>query len=137
MDKIQQIRKEIERRKDYISVTHFAEELLSFLDTHPLERASQRGKGNHNQGGLNMAEDCRKCFFFEKVNGEDWPEGLPYHCKYTRSLFSQQELDNGIMGKHCRPFDAFCPKDAPNEVVSKILEWDGEDYEGYFSQYLR
>lgn len=33
MDKIEKIRQEIERRKNYISVTHFAEELLSFLDT--------------------------------------------------------------------------------------------------------
>ena len=33
MDKIARIRQEIERRKGYISVTHFAEELLSFLDT--------------------------------------------------------------------------------------------------------
>lgn len=33
MDKIEKIRQEIERRKGYISVTHFADELLSFLDT--------------------------------------------------------------------------------------------------------
>ena len=33
MDKIARMRQEIERRKGYISVTHFAEELLSFLDT--------------------------------------------------------------------------------------------------------
>lgn len=33
MTTIEKIRAEIERRKGYISVTHFAEELLSFLDT--------------------------------------------------------------------------------------------------------
>lgn len=34
------IRAEIERRKGYISVTHFAEDLLSFLDTLPDEPVS-------------------------------------------------------------------------------------------------
>lgn len=34
------IRREIERRKEYISVTHFAEDLLSFLDTLPDEPVS-------------------------------------------------------------------------------------------------
>lgn len=33
MDKIEKIRQEIERRRGYISVTHFVEELLSLLDT--------------------------------------------------------------------------------------------------------
>ena len=33
MTDIEKIRQEIERRKDYISVTHFAEELLAFIDS--------------------------------------------------------------------------------------------------------
>jgi len=33
MDKIEKIRQKIERLKGYISVTHFAEELLSFIDS--------------------------------------------------------------------------------------------------------
>lgn len=38
------IRAEIERRKGYISVTHFAEDLLSFLDTLP-DESEQPTKG--------------------------------------------------------------------------------------------
>lgn len=40
MNTIDKIRAEIERRKGYISVTHFAEDLLSFLDTLPDEPVS-------------------------------------------------------------------------------------------------
>ena len=35
------LKAEIERRKGYISVTHFAEELLSFIDSLPAEKPSE------------------------------------------------------------------------------------------------
>jgi flagellar biosynthesis/type III secretory pathway protein FliH len=41
MNDIEKIRQEIERRKGYISVTHFAEELLSFIDSLPEEKPSE------------------------------------------------------------------------------------------------
>ena len=41
MSDIERIRQEIERRKGYISVTHFAEELLAFIDSLPEEKPSE------------------------------------------------------------------------------------------------
>lgn len=40
MSNIEKIRQEIERRRGYISVTHFAEELLAFIDSLPEEKPS-------------------------------------------------------------------------------------------------
>ena len=45
------IRAEIERRKGYISVTHFAEDLLSFLDTLPDE--SEQPTRGYDEAYLN------------------------------------------------------------------------------------
>lgn len=65
MDKIEKIRKAIERRKGYISVTHFAEELLSFLDTlseepdKSLEKAAVNFAHFYDQGTCDgIAKDC-------------------------------------------------------------------------------
>lgn len=41
MSNIEKIKAEIERRKGYISVTHFAEELLAFIDSLPEEKPSE------------------------------------------------------------------------------------------------
>lgn len=41
MNNIEKIRQEIERRKGYISVTHFAEDLLAFIDSLSEEKPSE------------------------------------------------------------------------------------------------
>ena len=58
MDKIARLRQEIERRKGYISVTHFAEELLSFLDTLSAEPDQSLA-----EAAIDFADNARKELF--------------------------------------------------------------------------
>ena len=82
--------------------------------------------------------NCRNCIYFEEVSGEEWPENLPYHCKRNRTLFSQEDLDNGRMGVYCRLWDAFIPKDSTPEQIKYAQRWqdmgynDQPDYYEYF-----
>lgn len=60
MDKIARLRQEIKRRKGYISVTHFAEELLSFLDTlseEPDKSLEEEISRTYHDGSVTDTED--------------------------------------------------------------------------------
>ena len=82
--------------------------------------------------------DCKGCLFFEIVKGNEWPDKLPYHCKRSKALYTQEELDSGEMGRHCRLWDAYIPKDATQEQIDKAVRWQNmsyyeqPDYHDYF-----
>lgn len=82
--------------------------------------------------------DCRKCLYFEEVHGEEWPENLPYHCKRNRTLYAQEELDSGRMGRYCRLWDAFIPANSTPEQIEYAQRWQNmsfaeqPDYDEYF-----
>lgn len=77
MSNIEKIKAEIERRKGYISVTHFAEELLAFIDSLPeekpsedLEEAAARYEHENRQSILSSV-DIVDAF----IAGAEWQKG--------------------------------------------------------------
>ena len=80
--------------------------------------------------------NCRNCIFWGG-NDEDLPQY--FVCTHKHSLYTQDELDNGTMGRHCRLWDAYIPLEATEQQIEYAKKWQDmdfdkqPDYHDYFS----
>ena len=69
---------------------------------------------------------CTNCIYF-KEHDDDLP---CYHvCKHSGTLYTVEELESGIMGKHCRLWDAYIPVTATNEQIKYAQKWQNMSYD--------
>ena len=84
MSNIEKIRQEIKRRKGYISVTHFAEELLSFIDSLPDEKPSEDLEEAAQEYAIPFNDTTYGCEYSYKgfIAGAKWQAKQGYSSEY-------------------------------------------------------
>lgn len=89
---IQKIRNEIERRKGYISVTHFAEELLSFLSTLESEKPM-------NQKGLER--EIERCLWklSDDPSNDELRMFARHFAKWQKEQMMKEAVDVQVVGE--------------------------------------
>lgn len=121
MSNIDKIRQEIERRKGYISVTHFAEELLAFIDSLPEEKLSddleEAAKNIYKVPFGTRAEDFIAGAEWQKKQDEDW----------LNDQLTKEHLDGVIAGTEIAEKSMFKPTQEQLDALDTVYKTHGAD----------
>ena len=119
MSDIEKIRQEVERRKGYISVTHFAEELLSFIDSLPKEKPSEdlekAAKNIYKVPFGTRAEDFIVGAEWQKKQDENW----------LNDQLTRVHLDGVITGAEIAEKSMFKPTQEQLDALDTVYKTHG------------
>jgi hypothetical protein len=107
MDKVEKIRQKIERLKGYISVTHFAEELLSFIDS------------------LQQEQTCNRAIYLDIMFSNMKRNEAIKQLEYLNKVYGEQSCDTCTNDKDCvtcKDGELWEGKEQPSEDLEEEIK---------------